>query len=89
MSESKNTANESAGDLKGITTYHGSYIWPEPPNAEEAAWTNAMASGSVCSTCGVRGHTKDTHRHHANAAEGLAIRLKPTSDTRMSPLTNI
>jgi hypothetical protein len=36
----------------------------------------AVMATPICGTCGVRGHTKETHRHPAGAAQGLPIRLK-------------
>jgi hypothetical protein len=70
--------------LVGVTMYQPSRPFISPKSrdiAEELAVTSTM---DICSTCGVQGHTKDTHRHRSSAAQGLAIRLKPTSDSRMS-----
>lgn len=41
-----------------------------------ARLNDAFMATSICGTCGVRGHTTETHRHQADAAQGLAIRLK-------------
>jgi hypothetical protein len=46
------------------------------PEDRSSRLEEAVMATSICSTCGVRGHTKGTHRHQAGAAQGLPIRLK-------------
>jgi hypothetical protein len=69
----RNAEQEAEINAKGLK-------WAKKPERDPSMF-QTPGSG-LCSICGGNDHTQGHPRHQAKAAQGLAIRLKPTSDSR-------